>query len=100
MEPLIEKKLTEIRSTFKKHGAVRAYLFGSAASGKLSNHSDVDFLFSFPAEMDFETYANSYFALLNSLRQILNREVDLVAEKTLKNPYLIESINASKIQLL
>lgn len=100
MEPIVEEHLQEIKNTFKKHGAIRAFLFGSAAVGKSTSQSDIDFLFSFPAEMDHETYANNYFSLLNSLRQLLNREVDLVAEKTLKNPYLIESINANKIQLL
>jgi predicted nucleotidyltransferase len=34
------------------------------------------------------------------LEKLLNKRVDLVAEKTLKNPYLIESIEESKIQLL
>ena len=100
MEQGVEKKLKEIKETFKKYGAVRAFLFGSAVSGTFSEKSDIDFLFSFPDDMDYETYANNYFSLLDALRQLLNREIDLVAEKTLKNPYLLESINASKIQLL
>jgi predicted nucleotidyltransferase len=100
MEKSVEKNLLEIKSTFRKYGAVRALLFGSAAKGSVKKESDIDFLFSFPADMDHETHANNYFSVLNDLRGVLNREVDLVAEKTLKNPYLIESINASKIQLL
>jgi predicted nucleotidyltransferase len=100
MEQSVEKKLVEIKNTFKKYGAERAFLFGSAAVGASKKNSDVDFLFSFPSDMDPETYANNYFSLLNALRNLLNREVDLVAEKTLQNPYLIESINDSKIQLL
>jgi predicted nucleotidyltransferase len=100
MEQAVEKNLQEIRDTFRRHGAVRAFLFGSAASGDFSEKSDVDFLFSFPEDMDYEMYANNYFSLLHALRSLLNREIDLVAEKTLKNPYLIASINASKIQLL
>ncbi len=100
MEQSVEKNLAEIKSTFRKYGAVRAFLFGSAAHGAIKRESDIDFLFSFPVDMDHETYANNYFSLLNDLRSVLKREVDLVAEKTLKNPYLIESINASKIQLL
>lgn len=100
MEKSIEKSLPEIKSTFKKYGAVSAFLFGSAAQGAVQKDSDVDFLFSFPSDLDPETYANNYFSLLHELRQLLKREVDLVAEKTLKNPYLIESINISKIQLL
>jgi uncharacterized protein len=100
MEKLIEDNLQQIRSLFKNYGAERAYLFGSAAIGKMKDDSDVDFLFSFPANMHYETYADNYFALSDSLELLLNRNVDLVAEKTLKKPYLIEKINSQKIQLL
>lgn len=100
MEKAVEENLQEIKNTFRKYGATRVFLFGSAASDTGNTTSDVDFLFSFPPEMDYETYANNYFLLLDALRKLLKREIDLVAEKTLKNPYLIESINANKIQLL
>jgi len=75
-------------------------LFGSAAKGNFNEESDVDFLFSFPQEMDYEVYANNYLGLLHELQSLLKRDVELVAEKTLKNPFLIESIEESKIQLL
>jgi uncharacterized protein len=99
MEQFVESNLQEIKSTFIKYGAVRAFLFGSASLGTSQKESDIDFLFSFPSDMTPETYADNYFLLLQDLRNLLKRDVDLVAEKTLKNPYLIESINASKIQL-
>lgn len=100
MEKQIEKKLPQIKQLFTKYGAKSAYLFGSFASKKASKTSDVDFLFSFPENMDYEIYADNYFNLLYDLQDLLKKEVDLVAEKTLKNPYLIESINENKIQLI
>lgn len=100
MEVLIEKNLTEIKLLFNKYGAKSAYLFGSFASNNSNIKSDVDFLFSFPENTDYETYSNNYFNLLSDLEKLLNKPVDLVAEKTLKNPYLIESINENKIQLI
>ena len=100
MEKEIEKKIPQIIKLFVKHGAKRAYLFGSAATNKFTSSSDVDFLFSFPEDLDFEVYATNYFNLLNDLENLLKKQVDLVAEKTLKNPFLIESINESKIQLI
>lgn len=99
MEKTIENKLLEIKALFMKYGATNAYLFGSAATNNMSPKSDVDFLFNFPQEMDFETYGNNYFELLYSLKNLLNRDVDLVAEKTLHNPFLIESINETKIPI-
>lgn len=100
MIPVVENNLPKIKTLFKKYKTERAFLFGSAATGKFKDDSDIDFLFSFPADMDYVSYANNYFSLLHELQDLLHREVDLVAEKTLKNPYLIESIEQSKIRLL
>ncbi|MFP5043110.1 nucleotidyltransferase family protein [Parasediminibacterium sp. JCM 36343] len=100
MEKIVAQHLEEIKKLFLHYGAESAYLFGSAAKDTATEKSDIDFLFSFPANLDYETYANNYFSLAHSLESLLNKRVDLVAEKTLQNPYLIESINESKIQLL
>ena len=100
MEKTIEQKLPEIKELFIKYGAVSAYLFGSAAKNTLKKNSDIDFLFSFSPEIDFVTYSDNYFLLCEELENLLHKPVDLVAEKTLHNKYLIESINESKIRLL
>lgn len=62
--------------------------------------SDVDFLVDFIPGLDYETYANNYFNLLNELQKLLNKNVDLVAAETLSNPYLIEDINRHKFAIL
>lgn len=100
MEKNVAKNLPNIIALFTKYGVKNAYLFGSAATNKSNKDSDVDFLYAFPENLDYETYAANYFNLLHELENLLQKQVDLVAEKTLKNPYLIESINESKIQLL
>ncbi len=86
MEKIVEKNLPEIKMLFLQYGAVTAYLFGSAATGNANGKSDIDFLFSFSSDMDYETYANNYFSLASALEKLLNKPVDLVAEKTLNNP--------------
>ena len=82
------------------YGVNRAFAFGSAVKGPMREDSDVDFIISFPKSMDYETYANNYFALAHALEDLLKKNVDLVAEKTLKNPFLLESINSHKVQVL
>lgn len=84
----------------RSYGVEQAYVFGSAASGTMSADSDVDFLIRFHADMDFETYGNNYFNLLYALQDLLQKDVELVAEETLSNPYLIESINRNKLPVL
>jgi uncharacterized protein len=50
-------------------------------------------------DVDLYNYADNYFELKDSLERIFNREVDLMEEKAIKNPYLKQSIDSSK-QLL
>ena len=100
MEALIKDSLPQIKHLMRSYGVERAYLFGSAARGTMNADSDVDFLIKFPVDMDFETYGDNYFNLLYALQNLLEREVELVAEETITNPYLIESINRNKLALL
>ena len=37
---------------------------------------------------------------MNALRSLLKKDVELVAEETLSNPYLIQTIDRDKIALL
>jgi uncharacterized protein len=74
----------------------RLYAFGSAVSGDFREDSDIDSLISFLDNIIHEEYADNYFALHYKLSEIFNREIDIVTERTLSNPYFIESINETK----
>ena len=82
------------------YGVQSAYAFGSAATGKMHADSDVDFVISFPTDMDYTTYGNNYFDLLYALQDLLKTDVDLLAEETITNPYLLQSINSTKFRVL
>ena len=100
MQPLIKDILPQIQQLMRRYGVERAYLFGSAASANMTVRSDVDFVIRFSADMDFKTYGDNYFNLLYALQDLLKREVELVAEETISNPYLLESINRNKVSVL
>ena len=100
MEKLVEQNLSQIKQLMRDFGVETAYLFGSAATGTMKEDSDIDFIIRFPDGMHYTTYADNYFALADALEALLNKEVELVTEKTLKNPYLLLSINRYKMQLL
>ena len=74
------------------------YVFGSACTPQFNDQSDLDFLISFK-EIPIETYTDNYFELHYRLEELFNRKVDLITEKSLSNPYFIESIEETK-QLL
>lgn len=94
---VIKRNLAQIKRMFKTYGVVSAYVFGSAATGKMTKGSDVDFLIRFSPELDINTYGTNYFNLLYELQDLLRKDVDLVAEETVTNPYLLETINQQKI---
>jgi predicted nucleotidyltransferase len=72
------------------------FAFGSICTDKFNDESDVDLLISFQP-MEFGDYADAYFELANKLEELFKRPVDLVTDKSLSNPFFIESVNKSKI---
>src|ERR1700744_117521 len=100
MNAAIKSNLQAIQALMRSHGVVRAFLFGSAAIDNMTEDSDVDFLVNFDSTFDYTTYSDNYFELMYALQDLLGRDVDIVAEETLSNPYLIQQINMEKIALL
>jgi predicted nucleotidyltransferase len=99
MIQLVEQRLDEIIALCKQHQVQSIALFGSAAKGSMHEQSDVDFLVQFSPDIDVLDYADNYFSLLEKLENLLERKVDLVTRKSLKNPVLISEINQSKTDL-
>ena len=79
-----------------QHKVLRLYLFGSFAKNKATKNSDIDFLVTFN-DVDLYYYFDNYLSLKEELEKLYNRKVDLVEEQTVKNPFLVENINQSKI---
>ena len=100
MQNIIEANLPQIQQVMRAHHVARSYAFGSATTGVTHQDSDVGFVIAFTEGLDYKTYGDNYFNLLYALQNLLHCEVDLVAEETLTNPYLLESINNQKIQVI
>lgn len=99
MIPLVEKKLSQLAALCKTHQVDSLALFGSAVHGDFGDSSDLDFLVSFSESVELLDYADNYFGLLEKLEHMFDRPIDLVSEKSLKNPILIAEINRSKVSL-
>ena len=96
---IIDERLGAIRELCRKHHVARLELFGSAATGQFDRaHSDLDFLIKFlplsPADR-----ANAYFDLLAALQDLFERDIDLVEEEAVTNPYLQRAIDADRTVL-
>ena len=77
------------------HEVRQLFAFGSVLNDGFSEGSDIDLVVEFNTNDPFE-YAENYFSLKFSLEELLNRPIDLLEQKALRNKYLVQSINQSK----
>lgn len=99
MIPEIARQSKALESLCRRFRVRRLELFGSAATGGFNpQSSDLDFLVEFDS-LRADEYADAYFGLLEGLKNIFKREVDLVMFESVKNPYLRESIQRSRTLL-
>lgn len=96
MQSIIENKRIDLKNLCQLLHIKKLYAFGSVVSDKFRDDSDIDFLISFEDNLSVEEYTDNYFALHYQLREIFHREIDIVTERSLSNPYFIESINETK----
>ena len=97
MQGLLKNNLPQVIALFNKNKVVKAYTFGSILSDNFTSKSDIDFLISFNQNLTPVEKGENWFSLYYSLKELLNTEIDLVREEDIKNPYLLSTINASKL---
>ncbi|MGO1561989.1 hypothetical protein CZ771_06800 [Actinomycetales bacterium JB111] len=82
----------------REFGVRRLAAFGSALTDRFDpDRSDVDFLVEFAD--DAPRTLDHYFRFKSALETVVDRPVDLVEVGALRNPFIIESIEASKEEL-
>ncbi len=81
---------------FKNHKIDKAYIFGSALTSGFNNNSDIDFLIKFKDGLDPLEKGELWWNLHDTLRNLFDREIDLVTETSLKNPFFIKELDETK----
>ena len=92
---IIDQNISTIRDLCTKHKVSRLFVFGSVLTNKLKKNSDIDLIVDF-RDVDVYDYADNYFDLKFSLENIFKRNVDLLEDKAINNPYLRQSIDSTK----
>ena len=96
MGPLLEEKRKSIADLCARRGVARLEAFGSALREDFDpDSSDLDLLVEF---QPMEPYARveAYFGLLDDLRGMFGREIDLVMVGAVRNRYVAQSIQRTK----
>ncbi|MCX6326523.1 MAG: nucleotidyltransferase domain-containing protein [Bacteroidia bacterium] len=92
---IIDQNIETIRDLCTKHKVSRLFVFGSVLTNRLKKNSDIDLIVDF-RDVDVYDYADNYFDLKYSLENIFKRNVDLLEDKAINNPYLRQSIDSTK----
>lgn len=95
MEPVIEQNMDKLTGLCQRHHVRRLDVFGSASEGNFSSLSDIDFVVEFDDSIATNRFDN-YFHLLEELRKLFGRDIDLVEPGGLKNPYFIERVQQTR----
>jgi uncharacterized protein len=99
MHYLLVDNLPELKSLFKKYRVNKAYAFGSICTPQFNESSDIDFLISFEHDLDPLVQGENWWALYYDLKKLMRREIDLVNEQTIQNPFLIKVVNKTKTSI-
>ncbi len=92
---IVESNIDAIKALCKSHYVNRLFIFGSVLTNRFKKNSDIDLIVDFQG-IELYNYADNYFDFKDSLERLLNREVDLLEDKAIQNPYLRQSIDSSK----
>ena len=92
---MFERNIDKIRDLCAKHKVGRLFAFGSVLTNRFQKDSDIDFIVDFKG-VDLYDYADNYFDLKYSLENLFKRDVDLLEDKAINNPYLRQSIDSTK----
>jgi uncharacterized protein len=97
MVAIIENKRTALTELCGRYRVDRLYLFGSAALGRFDvQRSDLDFLVSFADREPTGEYADRYLDFADDLERLFGRPVDLITEQSIRNPYFLREVEATR----
>ena len=93
----ISLKKNDFAILCKDHKVKYLYLFGSAVSDRFDpNNSDIDLLVEIDSKDPIEK-GEQLLSLWDLFEDFFKRKVDLLTEASIKNPFLRNSIDSSKV---
>lgn len=92
---LLDKHIDAIRKLCSHYKVKELYAFGSVLTHEFNTESDVDLIIDFDP-IETALYADNYYDFKFSLQNILQRPIDLLEEKAIKNPYFMQILDQQR----
>lgn len=95
MNKIVADKIEVLRQLCNTYKVKTMYVFGSVCTDKFNENSDIDILISFD-NLSIDQYTDNYFDLHYKLQDLFGRNIDLLTDKSLSNPYFIKGLEQTK----
>ncbi len=92
----INQHIDQIRQACDNNKVKSLFVFGSVANDKHRPDSDIDLVVDID-ESDPLDYSDYYFNLKFELEKLLDRQIDLLEQRAIRNKYLKEQIERTKV---
>ena len=99
IQPLLQSNLPELQKIFRTHKVKKAYAFGSICTNRFNDNSDIDFLISFEDNLPPLEEGENHLLLFDLVEDLFKRPVDLIVEKSVKNPYFIKVMKKTLVPI-
>jgi len=97
MIDLLQNQREPIADLCRNFNVRRLEVFGSAATGSFEpGKSDIDFIVEFAEEPAQQGLLLRYLALAEQLEQLVGCHVDLVTNRSIRNPYFKKTVDCSR----
>jgi predicted nucleotidyltransferase len=94
----IEDLRRDMPDVCKRYRIAHVDAYGSVARNEQSETSDIDLVIEFE-EPRRESISKRYFGFLHELEDRYGTRIDVLTERSLRNPYLINSINRDRVRV-
>ena len=95
MNRIISERIEDLKNLCDTYNVKSMYVFGSVCTDNFNDQSDIDFLITFDS-IPLDQYAENYFDLHYKLEDLFGRNIDLLTDRSLSNPYFIKSLEQTK----
>lgn len=95
---LIEQHIKQITKLCEMNKVKALFAFGSVTTDRFRPDSDIDLVVDID-DNDPISYSDKYFNLKFQLEDILKRQIDLLEQKAIRNNFLRNEIERTKVQI-
>lgn len=94
----LERHRGPLKRLCREHGVKRLAVFGSVARNDHDADSDIDLLVEFE-DVDSPGYADRYLNFAEAAESTLQKPVEVLTAKSLRNPFLKKRIEAEAVEI-